>query len=519
MRTHSSKISLVIDGSILCVMMVAAGGALLSQSSPEEKVGKTVSWQKDLPAGAKVHEMTPQEMKKYDDEASAKIEIKPGPIIRAPKSGIETIDPAILGILRQQKLAVSQMKLHSALAATQAPVAQPAQKTNPMSQSLQASPPIAVAGAGPQAATGSLPTTASTTLNRPMLLPAQTGSSPSTLMSASGSSAGSPTTMSGASPVTRATPTKTNLGAMPPPSIPTVTYVCQTPLISDVNHQIKNAVFTPEVEYNSYVIKGCFFGKQQGKIYLAGKFNAQQVNLVPDFWSDTEIDARVDPKTSGEQDQQNVTLIVSPVGAGQIKATGFEFVAARSNPAVFLSTIPKSWFTYSGWSGSFVNPTANIQSPPGAYAPSSLQGYSVYVSRSYDKKFSPGSDMISSSLAPGWTLDSVQMTQVGFPPSCPGVVTYKQTFGIAEAYMIGATPDWTKIQGHGIRVDGSDTSCSGFIPIAPPFVYWTYSDYTGSAYALKIWAKGPRCTDPYSGQPAQQCMQNMQQCGTETCSN
>jgi hypothetical protein len=80
-------------------------------------------------------------------------------------------------------------------------------------------------------------------------------------------------------------------------------------------------------------------------------------------------------------------------------------------------------------------------------------------------------------------------------------------------------PDWTKLQRNSVRVDGTDTSCSGFIPIAPPFIFWTYNNTTGSSYGLKIWARGPRCTDPYSGLPQGQCVQNMQQCGTETCSN
>jgi hypothetical protein len=134
-----------------------------------------------------------------------------------------------------------------------------------------------------------------------------------------------------------------------------------------------------------------------------------------------------------------------------------------------------------------------------------------------NKKFSPGSDYYTPQLATGWTIDSVQMTTYGFPPSCPGVVTYKQTFGSAFANLSGMEPDWTHLQRDGIHVDASDTSCSGFIPIAPPFVYYTYSDSTGSAYGLKVWARGPRCTDPYSGQPVQQCIQNVQMCGSETC--
>ena len=170
-----------------------------------------------------------------------------------------------------------------------------------------------------------------------------------------------------------------------------------------------------------------------------------------------------------------------PAGGAQIKATGFEFVAARSNPAVLLQSIPKSWVSHSGWTGNFVNPVLDFQSPvaPGTNAPQNMTGYSVYVLRSNNRKFSPGTDEYDPQLASGWTFDSVQMTSITTPPSCPVVVTYKESFGSPGfAEMIPMSPDWTKLQRHGVRVIGSDTSCSGFIPIAPPFVFWTYSDAT-----------------------------------------
>ncbi|WP_348263420.1 hypothetical protein P8935_02430 [Telmatobacter sp. DSM 110680] len=515
----------IVDGLILCVMAITTLEICTSQSSPEEKEGKNVSWKTGLPANAKLHEMTSEEMTKYDRDAAAKAEIKAGPVIHAKMRGIEAIDPEKFKRLQQQKLAIAELKLH---AATPLPTAQPSSQTGSLNgaqmiaarQGIQSPSGAQTALLSPVVA----PATGAASISTvpaagPMLLPAQPGSSPSTLMSASGSRGGSPVGLGVASTSTIATAPKSKLGV--PAPITTIPYVCQTPTIFDVNKQTKNAVFTPELEYDSYVIRGCMFGKQPGQIYLVGKFNAQQVNLQPQFWSDTEIDARVDPKTSGEQDQQNVTLIVAPAGAGQIKMTGFDFVAARSNPAVQLNSIPQNWVTHSGWSENFGQPNLDFQSPviPGSNAPNSMAGYSVYILRSASKKFSPGTDFYTPQLASGWTFDSVQMTSIGTPPSCPGVVTYKESFGFSEANMEPMTPDWTKVQRNAVRVDGTDTSCSGFIPIAPPFVYWTYSNVTGSSYGLKIWAKGPRCTDPYTGLPQAQCMQNMQQCGTETCGN
>jgi hypothetical protein len=514
---------IVMNGLILSLLVAAAVNVCVSQSNPQQDVGKTISWQKDLPPNAKLHEMTPDEMKKYDSEAMAKAEVKTGPIIHADRRGIEAIDPAKLQILQQQKLAVSGMKLHASVPQALTSPSQPGSQTTATVPAVQtasrvSAPPMMKPATQPSAAGGIQ--AASVPAMRPLLLQAQPGSTPSTLMSAAGGSGGSPSTMGSTATTAVSAPSKSKIASVNN-SLSNVTYICQYPVIMEVNHLTKNVVFTPDQTYNTYVIKGCFFGKQPGQIYLVGNFNAPHVSLQEEFWSDNEIDARVDPKTSGEQDQQSVTLIVAPAGAGQIKATGFEFVAARSNPPVLLQAVPKSWLGYSGWTGGAGIEPVNFQSPvnPGNSSPSSMAGNTVYVSRSDNQKFSSGTDYYTPTLAPGWTLDSTQMTTVANPPSCPGVVTYKQTFGFSQADMTPLQPDWTKVPRHGLHVDASDTSCSGFIPIAPPFIFWTYANATGSAYGLKIWAVGPRCTDPYTGLPAAQCMQNMQQCGTETCSN
>jgi hypothetical protein len=517
----------LVDGLLLCVMAMATLEVSTSQqSNPEERVGKTVSWKAGLPTDAKLHEMTSEELKKYDTDAVAKAEIKAGPVIVAKVRGIEAIDPDKFKMLQKQKLAAAEIKLH---VAAPAPNAQVRLQSGSQITSMQPAAQMSARTAGapgmlPLTATpgaGGVPITAPAPATGPMLLPAQPGPSPATVMSASGSSSGSPVSIGAAPASSFAIASKANLGATVTTTNIAIPYVCQSPTIFDVNKQTKNAVFTPQLEFDSYVIRGCMFGKQQGQIYLVGKFNAQQVILQPQFWSDTEIDARVDPKTSGEQDQQNVTLIVVPAGAAEIKMAGFEFVAARSNPAVLLNSIPQNWVTHSGWSETFGQPNLDFQSPviPGSNAPSSVSGYSVYVLRSDKNKFSPGTDTYTPQLASGWTFDSAQVSSLGTPPSCPGVVTYKQSFGFSGADMTPMMPDWTRLQRNSVRVDGTDTSCSGFIPIAPPFVFWTYSNATGSSYALKIWAKGPRCTDPYTGLPQGQCMQNMQQCGTETCGN
>src|ERR1700722_10745486 len=127
-----------IDGLILSILAAASVNVCVSQSNPEQDAGKTISWQKDLPPNAKLHEMTPEEMKKYDTEALAKAVVKPGPIIHAERRGIEAIDPEKLKILQQQKLAVSQMKLHVGAAQVQPPITQPGMPAATPSPAAQA---------------------------------------------------------------------------------------------------------------------------------------------------------------------------------------------------------------------------------------------------------------------------------------------------------------------------------------------------------------------------------------------
>ena len=55
--------------------------------------------------------------------------------------------------------------------------------------------------------------------------------------------------------------------------------------IFDVNKQTKNAVFTPELEYDSYVIRGCMFGKQPGQILISELPSGYRFTQQPQFLS------------------------------------------------------------------------------------------------------------------------------------------------------------------------------------------------------------------------------------------
>src|SRR5262249_36385558 len=102
---------------------------------------------------------------------------------------------------------------------------------------------------------------------------------------------------------------------------------CAQPQIYTVNGRGQDVVFTPETQHNLYTIKGCKFGEQQGEVHLYGHFKSPLIKMVVEFWSDDSIVATVDSGVSGELDQDNVTLVVKTMGAGQVQKGGFRFYA------------------------------------------------------------------------------------------------------------------------------------------------------------------------------------------------
>jgi hypothetical protein len=108
------------------------------------------------------------------------------------------------------------------------------------------------------------------------------------------------------------------------------------------------AVFTPEVGYNQYTIRGCHFGMQQGSLHLYGAFKSHVVAMTVEQWNDDAIVAFVDPNVTGELDLANVTLVVAPVGGPQISDSGYRFLAARGDP-IRLNSIPGGSVASSDW--------------------------------------------------------------------------------------------------------------------------------------------------------------------------
>lgn len=173
--------------------------------------------------------------------------------------------------------------------------------------------------------------------------------------------------------------TRQRAAAVPAPnpmgqaSMPEVVHCVATSKIRMVDGKYKGAVFTPIIpdgngnyQVPQHVIQGCYFGKQQGSAYLFGNFKKVQLPLNINYWSDSEIDAALDPTLEGELDEDNVTLVVKLADGTQLKATGFKFYAARGEP-IPLQVIPSYAFKAQNGTAptNFVTPQSN--NSPGAY--------------------------------------------------------------------------------------------------------------------------------------------------------
>jgi hypothetical protein len=467
---QSFKIPIALD--VMIVLGIAAT-AVFTVEIPQENVEAQAQAPSAKiqapPPNVKTRPMTSEELKKAQADAVRQARGTRRTTMRNPALGLARIQPQVLTILQQQKTFVAG---HGIRMASQQTASGPLLRnqgilgpTTPMSSG---NPPSSNSGA---AATAAKANTGLKTTQDPRLLA--------------------------------------------PQPLKGMTAVCRSPVISDVNGKPTKAVFTSEPEYNQYVIRGCFFGTAMGKAYLVGKFNALEVALQPTYWVDNEIDARVDPNVAGELDQDNVSLVVAPVKGQEIKAGGFQFYAVRSDPAVLLPYIPQNWVWLSAVGGNVINvvnqPNVGIKysSPVTSDDPSDAQGWTVYVGRWSNSKFDPLEDYFHFYLATGWTTDSFQPLLYDNPVGCGGVVTYRQSFGTWDP----------EFDGNDIRVHWTDMSCSGFVPQPPvfPLIVTTYTDNTASQYALKVWVRGPRCTDPYSGKLQPQCVQNVRSCGSETC--
>ncbi len=117
-------------------------------------------------------------------------------------------------------------------------------------------------------------------------------------------------------------------------------HTCMQPQVHTVNGQNSGIVFTQDPEYNDYIIAGCGFGSQPGRIYLSGAVTGGRINLVvkPGQWKDSQVEAMVQPGLSGVLDGWP-DLIVTAANGSSAKFPNTRFYAERKS--VLLASIPR----------------------------------------------------------------------------------------------------------------------------------------------------------------------------------
>jgi hypothetical protein len=331
------------------------------------------------------------------------------------------------------------------------------------------------------------------------------------------------------------------------PAFNTVVLTCSTdptPRILRVNGGQAPGIFTPEAKYNQYTIVGCSFGQSQGTARIFG-VNGFSANLNIDFWSGNGITAHLDPWLAGVLDQNNVSLIVLPVGQQQLQKTGFKFYAARGLPAADGSdqevplpydSMPQSSVTIGDTSPllpAYEQLPSNAQSEFPSF---SFQGTPVagWVFRyAYGHRDGIVSDCYindvhyddGSSRGPCYAYLDFGQPRGGTDTwdfSKPGlgfvISSYSLYYENTDASTLcGAWDGLTKYSGlvgnwkfdlttpTQITVDSPAYYC------AQGEMFQRVSQQYQSAYGLAVWVLGPRCVDPWTGQKDQACMNKVKQ--------
>lgn len=253
----------------------------------------------------------------------------------------------------------------------------------------------------------------------------------------------------------------------------------QKTTIGRVNGQVKGVVFTPDPNYNLYTIIGCNFGDTQGQGHLNGPFAHGQVQLQIEFWTDTQIVAKVDPMISGEQDHDNVSLVIAPVSGPQVQAPGFKFYAAREE--VELTKIPQNAVTFAAMKDNNGHPVIPEYTTPADVFP----GVTAGVIRSVgDSAFGAGQDYYDfSGLAPGFTTSNMQLQHSEWNTSdCYSGGTLYENKNFSAAW-----------DGDNVRANFGYFHCH-----APSVLSVGGEEIAFSRYGLSVWVVGPRGVNPWS---------------------
>jgi hypothetical protein len=298
---------------------------------------------------------------------------------------------------------------------------------------------------------------------------------------------------------------------------------CPAPQIHSVNGAKTGVIFTQDPAYNDYVIAGCGFGIQPGQAYLSGAITGGRINLVIKQWSDTQIEAVVQPGLTGVLDGWP-DLIVVPSTQSRIKFPNCRFYAQRQS--VLLQGIPRQYVTLAnvvvgdathGFGTKYCSgPDLGHLFPCIAYnAWSPLGGItnghdhrndpSQLVSNAVDRdggqlQFNSGEDIYDiSGMTPGFEVDYAS------------VFWYAWTSEVCEGWSSDAFP---KKPGDSIAYDTEGyyhfpkkTKNKVVVGWGVDHCAWRWlgifkvDDWYNSGYSLQLYVVGPIGVDPWTGHP------------------
>ena len=293
-------------------------------------------------------------------------------------------------------------------------------------------------------------------------------------------------------------------GALPQDLIPGVALQCgRDPglRILTVSGGAGPATFTQDDKYNFYTITGCSFGdpgpNSKAYVYYQGSFHE---DFHVEEWSDNWIKLHLDPKATGVDDQNNLTLVVQRDDGKQTSKGGYKFYAARDT--ILLKQVPQRYFSLNN----FRPDQSTIQNWKPIYTSGSspnvkpnLQGLSAEVhwdlTTDANDVITGGNDIYDfSHLHSTFALSNAQMEWSDVACNDPN---YNQFKASKDNWNL----DWYQTAGIQVSWQGqmcrnTPGSCGG------AFQGDCFEGAPESNYGINVWVTGPRGVDPWTGKPS-----------------
>jgi hypothetical protein len=247
-----------------------------------------------------------------------------------------------------------------------------------------------------------------------------------------------------------------------------------------------NIVFSQDPNYNDYKIVGCNFGTTQGQAHLNGAFRSGVVPLQIKSWTDNGIEIMLDPNLKGEPDQNNVTLVINPVGGAQGQLPNCKFYALRQE--VNLTRLAQSVVTLATImdTGGTPVPTVRFSSPyRDPLTVNAGTTYTAGVDRFDTYRFGAATDIWDlSNLTPGFVATNFSLNHWA-TEDCEGgggvIVTDPTIYNDGNW-----NAQWDPANPKRIIVNIAEEHCHA----------WDTNDASSSNYALEIQVAGPVGVNP-----------------------